>query len=141
MAKRFICVLLFATVTIALAAQSEKSQFELKFNDHGITNLKFPGDKYPTDYIADEGTLGHVVIRYKMGDNDWREFSTRASENKLVRLRDDPSKHVTQQLSVIYNPQDWRDKEYYADLELTERFRAEHDALYWTIFVRNPPLS
>lgn len=122
-----------------MAAQSaEKSQFELKFDDHGITSLKRSGDKVDTDFIADEATLGHVTVRYKMGENEWRQFSTHDAGNKLERLRDDRSLRVSQQLSVIYNPQDWRKNEYYADLEVTERFRAESDALYWTIFIRNP---
>lgn len=122
-----------------MAAQSApQPEFALKFDDHGITSLKRVGDKYDTDYIAQDATLGHVIIRYKMGENEWREFSTREPKNKLEKLRDDHSPRVSQQLSVIYNPQDWREKQYYADLELTERFRAENDALYWTIFIRNP---
>src|SRR5512146_413065 len=138
MFKRLVCVLLLA-LSSSLAAQStEKSQFELKFDDHGITSLKRSGDRYDTDFIADDATLGRVTIRYMMGENEWRQFSTHDAGNKLERLPDDRSRRVSQQLSVIYNPQDWRKNEYYADLEVTERFRAESDALYWTIFIRNP---
>lgn len=138
MFKRLVCVLLLA-VSSSMAAQSAgKGQFELKFDDHGITSLKRSTDSYDTDFIADEATLGHVTIRYKMGENEWRQFSTHDAGNKLERLRDDRSPGVRQQLSIVYNPQDWRKNEYYADLELTERFRAEADALYWTIFIRNP---
>src|SRR5512146_1301490 len=139
MLNRVLRILMLVLVSSAVAAQSmPQPEFALKFDDHGITSLKRVGDKYDTDYIAQDAALGHVVIRYKMGENEWREFSTRDPKNKLERLPDDRSPRVTQQLSVIYNPQDWRKKEYYADLELTERFRAEQDALYWTIFVRNP---
>ncbi|HEU5403376.1 MAG TPA: DUF5695 domain-containing protein [Terriglobales bacterium] len=139
MLNRVLRILMLVLVSSAMAAQSApQPEFALKFDDHGITSLKRVGDKYDTDYIAQDATLGHVVIRYKMGENEWREFSTRDPKNKLDKLRDDRSPRVSQQLSVIYNPQDWREKQYYADLELTERFRAEHDALYWTIFVRNP---
>lgn len=122
----------------SLAQQSAPAQFRLEFDKAGITSLKFAGDKYDTDYIADEATLGHIHIRYKMGDLEWKEFSTEASENRYERLPDSPSRRVSQQLNIIYNRQAWLRNEYYADLEVTERFRAEADALYWTIFVRNP---
>lgn len=139
MLKRVVGMLMLALITSATAAQSSpEAEFGLKFDAHGIVSLKRIADKYDTDYIADGATLGHLIIHYKMGENDWREFSTRDPKNKLVKLHDDDSSRVTDQLSVVYNPQDWRKKEYYADLELTERFRAERDALYWTIFIRNP---
>lgn len=139
MLSRIAQAMLLALACSAVVAQTAPAtEFGLKFDDHGITSLKRVGDKYDTDYIADWATLGHVTIRYKMGENEWREFSTHDPANKLVKLRDDRSPRVTGQLSVVYNPQDWRKKEYYADLELTERFRAEPDALYWTIFIRNP---
>ena len=63
MFKRLVCVLLLA-VSSSMAAQSAgKGQFELKFDDHGITSLKRSTDSYDTDFIADEATLGHVTIR------------------------------------------------------------------------------
>ena len=135
MVQRIIALVLLAVLCCGSAASqsADQGQFDLKFDDHGITSLKFNGDKFDTDYIADEATLGNVNIRYKMGENEWRQFSTRDAGNKLVRLREDRSPRVTQQLAVVYNPQDWRKNEYYADLELTERFRAERDALYQTI--------
>ncbi|HET9409329.1 MAG TPA: DUF5695 domain-containing protein [Candidatus Sulfotelmatobacter sp.] len=110
----------------------------MQFDKAGIVSLKFVGDKYDTDYIADEATLGHVRIRYKMGETDWRNFSTEDSGNRYEALPEIRSRRALQQLNVIYNPQAWIRNEYYADLELTERFRVEADALYWTIFVRNP---
>ncbi len=126
MLNRIVQVTLLVLVSSAMVAQTTPAaEFGLKFDDHGITSLKRVGDKYDTDYIADGATLGHVIVRYKMGENEWREFSTHDSANKLVRLRDDRSPRVTSQLSVVYNPQDWRKKEYYADLEVTERFHAD----------------
>ncbi|MHB8500594.1 MAG: DUF5695 domain-containing protein [Candidatus Acidiferrales bacterium] len=132
----FECALFLSVGTFA--QQSSPSQFRLEFDKAGITSLKFAGDKYDTDYIADEGTLGHIHIRYKMGDMEWREFSTETPNNRYERLPDIRSRRATQQLNIIYNPQAWIRNEYYADLELTERFRAEADAVYWTIFMRNP---
>lgn len=113
-------------------------QFLLQFGSSGVTSLKYVGDKFDTDYIADESTLGQVRVRYKMGENDWSDFSTDDSRNKVQRLPDARSPKALQQLALVYNPQSWLKNEYYADLELTERFRVEANAFYWTIFVRNP---
>lgn len=120
--------------------QSEQAagQFRLQFDKAGITSLKYTGDQFDTDYISDEATLGHVRVRYKMGENEWRQFSTQDAKNKVEQLPEMRSRKALQQLNVIYNPQQWIRNEYYADLELTTRFRAEADALYWTIFLRNP---
>ena len=130
--------LLHSALAYGAEARAAAPQFHVQFDRAGITSLKFVGDKFDTDYIADESTLGHVRIRYKMGENEWREFSTADEINKYERLRDSRSQRALQQLSIVYNPQSWIKNEYYADLELTERFRVEADALYWTIFVRNP---
>lgn len=129
---------LHCTLLYSAEAPAAAPQFHVQFDRAGITSLKFVDDKFDTDYIADEATLGHVRIRYKMGENEWREFSTADASNKYERLRDSRSQRALQQLSIVYNPQSWIKNEYYADLELTERFRVEADALYWTIFIRNP---
>jgi hypothetical protein len=131
-------MILQSSLLLAAEAPAVAPQFDVQFDRAGVTSLKFVGDKFDTDYIADESTLGHVRIRYKMGENDWREFSTTDAGNRYQRLPDSRSQRALQQLSIVYNPQSWIKNEYYADLELTERFRAEADALYWTIFIRNP---
>ena len=105
-------------------------QFLLQFGSSGVTSLKYVGDKFDTDYIADESTLGQVRVRYKMGENDWSDFSTDDSRNKVQRLPDARSPKALQQLALVYNPQSWLKNEYYADLELTERFRVEANAFY-----------
>jgi hypothetical protein len=115
-----------------------EGQFRVGFDQRGITSLKYAGDKYDTEYIAAEQTLGAVRVRYKMGDNEWRQFSTTDASNKYQPLRSIPSRQVVKELAFTLNPQDWRRNEYYADLELTERFRVEPAAMYWTIFLRNP---
>ncbi|MGH9814565.1 MAG: DUF5695 domain-containing protein [Candidatus Acidiferrales bacterium] len=136
-----IACLTLAAATATWAQTSTElapGQFRIAFDKAGITSLKHAGDQFDTDYIADEGTLGHVRVRYKLSENEWREFSTQDPKNKVEHLPDARSRKALQQLNVIYNPQRWIRNEYYADLELTERFRAEADALYWTIFLRNP---
>ena len=131
------CGLIFSIAAPAQEAPAPP-QFLVQLSNAGITSLKFAGDKYDTDYIADEATLGHIRIRYKMGEMEWRNFSTEDAANRYVRLPDIKSRRALQQLNVVYNPQAWIRNEYYADLEVTERFRVEADALYWTIFIRNP---
>jgi hypothetical protein len=131
-------IILQSSLLLGAEARAVAPQFDVQFDRAGITSLKFVGDKFDTDYIADESTLGYVRIRYKMGENDWQELSTTDAGNKYQRLPDVRSQRALQQLSIVYNPQSWIKNEYYADLELTERFRAEADALYRTIFIRNP---
>src|SRR5690349_1568719 len=142
MKRLFALCAAFACLPLASASFAQETpaapQFRVQFDKSGITSLKFAGDKYDTDYIADEATLGNVRIRYKMGETEWRDFSTADAANRYQRLPDFRSRRALQQLNIIYNPQAWIRNEYYADLELTERFRAEADALYWTIFIRNP---
>src|SRR5262245_7637225 len=111
--------LLRSVLLCAAEAPAVAPRFRVQFDRAGITSFKFADDKYDTDYIADESTLGHVRIRYKMGENDWREFSTEDANNKYERLPDSRSRRALQQLSIVYNPQSWLKNEYYADLELT----------------------
>jgi len=135
-----IAFVLFLGSRLLLAAEApgQPPQFSVQLDSAGITSLKFAGDKFDTDYISADSTLGHVRVRYKLGENEWRQFSTEDSTNKVQRLPDARSGRALEQLSVVYNPQSWIKNEYYADLELTERFRVEPDALYWTILIRNP---
>src|ERR1035438_4455617 len=67
------------------------SQFLVKFDLAGITSLKYAGDKYDTDYIAQDELLGHVRVRYKLGESDWRQFSTTDSKNREQRSEEHTS--------------------------------------------------
>lgn len=90
----FIIISFFIFLGIPkLSAQDEpvSSSFKVKFGRDGIVSLKYTPDKYDTEYIALYETLGHVTIRYKMGENEWREFSTRDPENKYRRFSNTPS--------------------------------------------------
>ncbi|HBY58781.1 MAG TPA: hypothetical protein DEH78_03100 [Solibacterales bacterium] len=122
-------ILVFAT------ALSAESRFAVQFDKAGIKSLQRSGDKYPTEYIAPGRTLGHVVVRYKFGDAEWREFRTADPAHKHQALRPNPADSAAQH-TFIYNPSGWND--YYADLELTERFRVDNDSLYWSLHFRNP---
>lgn len=126
----FLIILVLSAFVLSGQEAPAPDQFLMKFDKAGVTSLRHANDQYDTDYIASDRTLGHVRARYKMGENDWREFSTTDPKNKVEQLESDRA--------VIYNPQSWQRNEYYADLELTERFHVEPDALIWTIFFRNP---
>src|SRR5215475_10358566 len=90
--------LLQSGLLCAAEAPADAARFHVQFDRAGITSLKFANDKYGTDYIADESTFGHVRIRYKMGENDWREFSTEDPNNKYQRLPDSRPHRALQQL-------------------------------------------
>src|SRR5690349_20186349 len=114
-------VLLLSCLALAQTAPQQTApagKFRVAFDKSGITSLKRAGDKYDTDYIADEATLGHVRVRYKMGETEWRQFSTDDPKNKFEKLRDERSPRTLQQLAIVYNPQQWIRNEYYADLEV-----------------------
>src|ERR1035441_10475971 len=87
------------------------SHFQVKFDLAGITSLKYAGDQYYTDYIAPEG--------------GGRQFSTTDTKNRVQEAGRGAASRRAVEHAVIYNPQDWRRNEYYADLELTERFHVE----------------
>ena len=132
MRRRVLTAVLLLCGAGFLSGQDPSSPgvFLLKFDPAGISSLKYAGDKFDTDYIAAGAVLGHVRARYKMGETEWREFSTADPKNKAVPLEDGHG--------VVYNPQSWIRNEYYADLEMTERFHVEPGAVIWTVFFRNP---
>jgi hypothetical protein len=69
-----------------------------------------------------------------MLDNEWQEFSTETIETERRRVltsQESGSPHFL----VIYNESGWDD--YFADLEVLERFKVEENALYWTLHFRN----
>jgi hypothetical protein len=49
--------------------------FQLKYDASGITSLKRTGDVADTDYIAANGALGRLIVRYRTSPHsDWKEF-------------------------------------------------------------------
>ena len=74
----------------APATQAQPAgQFRVQFDNAGITSIKFAGDKFDTDYIADEATLGHVRVRY--GSTSGTAFIFRSAENRIdTRVRSVP---------------------------------------------------
>lgn len=65
---------------------SEKvSQFDLEFDNQGISSLKRKNDIYNTNYIFKGEQLGDVVVRFRQSDGRWTTLSTKlmAQKNKL----------------------------------------------------------
>ncbi len=109
-------------------------EFRIRFDGNGITSLKKTNDVYDTDYIARGSTLGHLRIRYRLLEGEWEEFNTREIGREFQRVRPSSSETLPDHL-VVYNSSGWDD--YFADLEVHERFRVEGDALYWSLHFRN----
>ncbi len=107
--------------------------FKLEMDHAGITSLRGISDGIQTEFIAPGRVLGHVFARYRMLGNPWREFNTEIMTDRWT-VRQGADGGALQQV-VVYDGSGWYD--YFADLELTERFRLEEDVLYWTIHFRN----
>ncbi len=59
----------------AVAQQLSSPSFQLEYDANGIRSLKRTGDAYDTDYIAANGALGRLLIRYRTTRlGDWREL-------------------------------------------------------------------
>jgi hypothetical protein len=80
MASRFIAslalVLVMSSVAEVAEAQTLSNQsFQLQYDASGIRSLKRTNDVHDTDYIAANGALGRLLIRYRAAPNgDWREL-------------------------------------------------------------------
>jgi hypothetical protein len=56
------------------------SYFNLAFNAAGLSSLKKPGDRFPTDYISKGRAFGELTLKYKAGNESIRGLY-------LIRLR------------------------------------------------------
>src|ERR671912_271027 len=70
-----------ATLMAALVSGSASAQdlsnkaFQIQYDESGIRSLKRTGDVHDTDYIADNGRLGRLLVRYRTAPHgDWREL-------------------------------------------------------------------
>jgi hypothetical protein len=109
--------------------------FTLRFSPSGIVSLKRTNDKYDTEYIQRGNVLGHILVRYRMLDGPWQEFATESMDETHRKVIVSSDEHGAPHHLVIYNESGWDD--YFADLEFTERFKVEGNALYWTLHFRN----
>ena len=59
----------------ALGQELRSSSFEIQYDHRGIRSFKRTADRYDTDYIAANGRLGRLAIRYRRSPNgDWQEL-------------------------------------------------------------------
>ncbi len=135
MKRTLLLTAVFFTAGLAADAQQtvRNESFVLHFSSAGIISLKQSRDASGTEFIRDGRTLGHIRLRYRMADQKWQTFATEDLSGE--RSINEGAAAAAPQLLVVYNGSGWYD--YYADLELTERFRLEGDALNWTLHLRN----
>ena len=68
-----LCLTLLASS--ATAQDLASRTFQLKYDASGITSLKRTGDVADTDYIAANGALGRLIVRYRTSPHgDWKEL-------------------------------------------------------------------
>jgi len=131
-----MAVFIVSTVAPSGAAEQPYSSgyFKIKFNQAGIVSLSYPGDAYSTDYIKAGEVLGHLQVRYRIGDRNWQWISTpmMAEDGRLRTAA--PSKFPIEYLLTydFASRYGWGE-----DVEMSERFRVEGDALIWTLQFRN----
>jgi hypothetical protein len=126
-----LCCRALASPAPAPAQIAGRGGFHVRFDPAGIASLTRAGDPAAVEYIASGSALGQLIVRYRSGHGEVRQFSTADPANKRSER---PSGSPRERI-VVYNESGWHDGA--AGLELTERFRLEDDALYWTVHLRN----
>lgn len=94
------------------------ASFALSYDGKGIIGLSNPQDPYRAEFLAPGGRLGEAVLRYKTGDDDWRDIATDER-----RLEADAGAG-----SLIYS--DFKEG---SPLKLVQRFQTDGESLDWTI--------
>jgi hypothetical protein len=74
-ARVWIAVLI--SLTASVGAQTLRNDaFTIRYSDEGIVSLRRTNDVYDTEYIANGGSLGRIVARYRMSpQGEWRDVS------------------------------------------------------------------
>jgi hypothetical protein len=77
----FVCGLHFSVAALAIsiapcgAEELSNRAFQIQYDASGIRSLKRTNDIHDTDYIAANGRLGPLLVRYRTTRNgDWREL-------------------------------------------------------------------
>src|ERR1700722_10801933 len=67
--------LLLLLPAAAEAQNLRNNAFNMQYSDEGIVSLRHTNDVADTEYIANGGSLGRVVARYRTSpQGDWREI-------------------------------------------------------------------
>jgi hypothetical protein len=67
-------------VSRALAAVG--TPFVIGSDGHGVTSLRFRGDRFETDYVRAGSVLGRVLARYRVGEAAWHQLDTGAGASE-----------------------------------------------------------
>lgn len=84
---RFSLTLLMVTMAAASAGADDlfNTAFRIQYDESGIRSLKRTGDVHDTDYIAENGRLGRLFVRYRTAVNgDWRELRELSMTGQLA---------------------------------------------------------
>jgi len=128
-------MVVFLTTFVSMAGEAFPDRaFQLRFGRAGIASLRCGGDSFETDYIMEGETLGHVLVRYRIGDRSWQEINTPMMAED-GRMRTTPPIMVPQEYCITYDfasRYGWGE-----DVVMSERFRVEGDSLVWTLHFKN----
>src|ERR1022692_2688095 len=73
---RLLVVALLLLPAAVDAQNLRNSAFAIQYSDEGIVSLRRTNDVADTEYIANGGSLGRVVARYRTSpQGDWRDIS------------------------------------------------------------------
>jgi hypothetical protein len=106
-------------------------RFDLKWNRGGITSLKLVDDVYDTDYVREGETLGEVVVRYRVGQGEWREAAALASGDIRTVEASEGGPWTFSYAGTGQLPRGIR------DFQLTAQFALQDGNLVWTLRFRN----
>jgi hypothetical protein len=92
----FFVALFLVQVTGASAAELSSRVFQIQYDGSGIRSLKRTNDLHDTEYLAANGILGSLIIRYRSTANGyWREL------RDLTGLRQAGARAVSYQLGTL----------------------------------------
>jgi Family of unknown function (DUF5695) len=75
-ARLLMAAALLLLPAVVGAQNLRNSAFTIQYSDEGIVSLRHTNDVHDTEYIANGGSLGRVVARYRTSpQGDWRDIS------------------------------------------------------------------
>jgi hypothetical protein len=85
-----------ASASLASAQDLSNDAFRIHYDGSGVRSLKRTNDVADTDYIAANGTLGRLLIRYRTTRNgDWREL------REMLMEASEPGRFVSYTMGVL----------------------------------------
>ena len=129
MLSRIFIFFLFLLFPPLLYAQEiiSNNHFILKTDNTGITSLSCSYDTFKTDYIMETKKLGGIVIRYRTGENHWKEAVTDSLKAISTGFIKDDTGIYTCQSNFHLNLAD----EKYLDLTIQFLLKDRKNLLWW----------